>query len=375
MVAPLDDISHLYGQNPANIRCSRGATNDSTTEEQASLDLALHLGREVVPLVSVIVSSYTTERLNDIQELLTSLQTQTYPNVEIVFVAEKSKELYERVNLLASKDRIMNLKTFFNDGPPGLASNRNYGVQRAAGEIIAFVDDDAVAFPNWVEEIVKTFAVHDDAIGVTGPLYPLWCTPTIDWLPEEFYWLIGCPTPAWIGGTSVQPVRNAWGGNMAFRRSAFGICSFNQNLGWNASGDRASPSGLAAEDVVFSLRVVQATGRHILYNPAIKLRHKVYQYRLSKDFVRRRSFWEGYTKASLSKLLDNERTIELSTELSLLRRILVGVLPKALWQLTCEPLAARRTLSLTAAVLFHLGIGYSVARFYPLRTPFVRRYM
>jgi glycosyltransferase involved in cell wall biosynthesis len=344
-------------------------------EEQTSLDHSFSVNREVDPLVSVVVSSYTTERLNDIQELLTSLQAQTYPNVEIIFVGEKSKELCERVNLLASEGRIRVLKTFFNDGATGLASNRNYGVQRAGGEIIAFVDDDAIAFPNWVEEIVKTLSVHDDAIGVTGPLYPLWCTPTISWLPEEFYWLIGCPTPAWIGGTSVKAVRNAWGGNMAFRRSAFDICSFNQNLGWNVSGGQASPSGFAAEDVVFSLRVAQATGRHILYNPAIKLRHKVYQYRLSRDFVRRRSFWEGYTKASLSRLLGNQKTVKLSAEFSLLWRILVGVLPKALWQLTCQPLAARRTLSLTARVLFHLGIGYSAARFSPLGTTFVRRYM
>jgi glycosyltransferase involved in cell wall biosynthesis len=326
------------------------------------------------PLVSVVVSGYATARLDDIQELLGSLQTQTYPRIEIIFVGEKSKELFNRVSALALEGGNRNLKTFFNDGPPGLASNRNCGVQHSDGEIIAFIDDDAIAFPDWVEEIVKTFSTRDDAIGVTGPAYPAWCAPSVSWLPVEFYWLISCPTPAWIGGPSLRPVRNAWGVNMAFRRAAFSVCPFDVNLGWNVSGGRASPAGLAAEDTIFSLRVVQATGRLILYNPAVKVRHKVYEYRLSKEFIRRRSFWEGYTKASLERLLDGEKTATLTTEFSLLRRILVGVLPRTLRQIIYEPVVAQRIMGLIAAALPHIAIGYAAGRLPWLGSPFVRRY-
>ncbi|MCL0036315.1 glycosyltransferase family 2 protein [Dehalococcoidia bacterium] len=47
--------------------------------------------------MSIIITSYTTERLGDIYELLNSIKAQSYPDIETIFIAEHSKELYERV--------------------------------------------------------------------------------------------------------------------------------------------------------------------------------------------------------------------------------------------------------------------------------------
>ena len=92
----------------------------------------------------------------------------------------------------------------------------------ANGDIITFTDDDALPFPEWLEEIVKTFTGGDSIIGVTGLALPLWQEESMNWFPEEFYWMIGCT--AFSKLTEVEEVRNAWGANMSFTKEAFISC-------------------------------------------------------------------------------------------------------------------------------------------------------
>ena len=116
------------------------------------------------PLLSVVVTSYTTDRLADIYELLDSVAGQDYVNMETVFVAERSLELMERVREYADYRAIPNVQVVFNDGAPGLSAARNVGIGQAKGDIIAFVDDDVVLFPDWAQEMVKAY-VDESVIG------------------------------------------------------------------------------------------------------------------------------------------------------------------------------------------------------------------
>ena len=125
------------------------------------------------PFLSVVVTSYTTEHLENIYALLDSIKNQTYKNTEIIFIAEHSQDLYAKVKAYAEEKSISNMKVVFNDGEPGLSVARNLGVKHSTGDIIGFTDDDALLFPDWAEQIVK--ALEDDqAIGVTGSAFPLW---------------------------------------------------------------------------------------------------------------------------------------------------------------------------------------------------------
>ena len=47
--------------------------------------------------VSVVISAYSMERINDIVDLLESLKKQTYKNFEIVFVVDGNKELMKKM--------------------------------------------------------------------------------------------------------------------------------------------------------------------------------------------------------------------------------------------------------------------------------------
>jgi glycosyltransferase involved in cell wall biosynthesis len=270
------------------------------------------------PLLSIIITSYTTERLKDIFDLLKSIQSQTYENIEVVFVAERSRELMEKVKEHADKIGLANIRVVFNDGKQGLSAARNLGIKMAVGEIIAFVDDDAVLCPQWAEEIVKTYLKDTSVIGVTGSIYPLWVNGSVKWFPEEFDWILSCTR--WFPYEKLTEVRNVWGGNFSFRKEAFELCGyFNTNFGF----PKGTYEGSLGEDNEFSMRVRSITKKRIVYNPSIKVYHKVHSYRLRWSFIARRAFNMGRSRRMLKMYYSGKGSGEnvLSTEFLLLRRI------------------------------------------------------
>ena len=326
-------------------------------------------------LVSVVLTTYAADRLKDVEDALDSLQAQTYPNLEIIFVGESAPGVCEHVLSYARKREITNLKAVFNDGKPGLSAARNLGIQQARGEIIGFLDDDAIAYPDWAQEMATSLAEEDGPIAVTGPALPAWEDESMDWFPEEFFWIISCHAPA-SGRGPVRGVRNVWGVNMGFRREAFDRGCFDERLGGNMGAADGSKLGLLGEDTLFSMRVREETGRPLVYNPRLRVRHKVYAYRLNSRFVRRRAFWEGYTKAWLKRShgRDGDAASVLATEYRLLRRIMLGFFPRAIAGLGREPGRSWRQLRLAVNALAHVALGYAAAAGGPLGDAVCRRY-
>jgi len=313
--------------------------------------------------MSIVITSYTAERLKDIYELLDSIKAQTYPKNETIFLAERSRELYDQVKAYAEKEAIPNMKVVFNRHGAGLSAARNLGIKHTSGSIIGFVDDDVVLFPDWVERMVKTYE-NDAVIGVTGPAFPLWEEAAMAWFPEEFYWIISCT--AWFDGNSVKEVRNAWGHSMSFRKEAFQTCLFADTFGRTEGAHEAGKRGPVGEDSEFSINLRRKTGRAIVYNPDVKVWHKVYRYRLTPSFIRRQAYWQGYTKAMFKKLYSGGNGQDkdvLAVERTLLRRILLRLFPGIATGFFRHPAVAWKKLSLTVKVLFHLTLGYFSAVF------------
>jgi glycosyltransferase involved in cell wall biosynthesis len=304
------------------------------------------------PLLSLVVTSYTTERLNDIFELLESIKNQTYKNIEVIFVAERSRELLQRVKAYTEEKSIPNVKVVFNDGEPGLSVARNLGIKHSMGDIISFTDDDALLFPDWAEQTVKALE-NDQAIGVTGSAIPLWEDESLKWLPEEFYWLVSCI--AWTGWTETRVVRGAFGANMAFRREAFADgCLFSPNAGYA----RASRHQPVSDDLEFSLRVRKRTGKPIIFNPGPRVRHRVNRKRLGWRFVTARSHQIGCTRRIIRKHYADELGTS-EQERQVLKgtlRLLLG-LPR---EFVTKPVLAYKKFSLILVVLTSVAVGYLV---------------
>jgi glycosyltransferase involved in cell wall biosynthesis len=304
--------------------------------------------------VSIITTSYTLDRLQDVIELLDSIQAQTYKNIETLIVTERSPKLAGSIKKYIADEGYLHMQVLYNEGEWGASAARNLAIGQAKGDIVALVDDDALLFPDWAEETVKTYAEDGSLIGVTGPILPLWEEPA-GWFPRELYWIFSC---TYWDMTDKTEVRNGYGTNLSFCREAFDSGErFKTSLGVKGRGQRGwqEPGG---EEVEFSLRVQRKTGKRIIYNPQVRVKHKVYRYRLTAGFIAKRAYWEGYAKAMLNRWYRPGGKAVLSTEYELLRRILFRLLPQIANRLFRQPLIALCQLWVVLMVLTCVAGGY-----------------
>ncbi|GEC73459.1 Glycosyltransferase, GT2 family [Flavobacterium flevense] len=115
---------------------------------------------------SLIICTYM--RPESLLRLLQSVQEQTlYPN-EILIV---DGSINNDTTLVLEQNRFQNLYYFLvSKENRGLTKQRNFGITKVAdsSEIVCFLDDDTVLETDYFEEIIKTFKIKNEAIGVGG---------------------------------------------------------------------------------------------------------------------------------------------------------------------------------------------------------------
>jgi len=120
-------------------------------------------GGRVKPLVSVIIPTY--KRAHTLKYVLEGLKGQTYRNFEVVVVFKAAGDSTEEVLKEYGKD--LPIKTIMQkDG--FITDAYNLGLKEANGQIIAFLDDDAVPYPNWLEEHVRIYNEYREVGGISG---------------------------------------------------------------------------------------------------------------------------------------------------------------------------------------------------------------
>jgi glycosyltransferase involved in cell wall biosynthesis len=101
-------------------------------------------------------------------KLLNSVKMQTlYPN-EILIIDGSANEETKK---MLEQNSFQNLDYFqVSNEDRGLTKQRNYGVARVTGdsEVVCFLDDDTILEPNYFEEIIRTYTVFPEALGVGG---------------------------------------------------------------------------------------------------------------------------------------------------------------------------------------------------------------
>lgn len=107
------------------------------------------------PLVSIIMPCHNGERY--IQQSIQSVINQSYSNWELLVVDDKSTDLtIDIVRDYSGKD--VRVKLLFNDNHVGRPfAPRNYGIARAQGDYIAFLDCDDLWKESHLENLIKVF--------------------------------------------------------------------------------------------------------------------------------------------------------------------------------------------------------------------------
>ncbi|MHC4608068.1 MAG: glycosyltransferase family 2 protein, partial [Planctomycetota bacterium] len=199
--------------------------------------------------VSVVIP--TVDRQEAAYNLLRHLEYQTVRPHEIIVVdqtAEPSKRLseYAGVRYLRLRER-------------GLPNARNVGAAEATGDVVLFVDDDAIPVPKLVEAHAAAYA--DATVGgVGGRLVGGYDTP--DPRAPVGAFLRNGTVVRNFQSTERREVRHLPGGNMSFRRDVLERVRFDTSFGGAAIG----------EETDFCLRAAR-TGCRFVFEPEAEVEH------------------------------------------------------------------------------------------------------
>ncbi len=261
--------------------------------------------------LSVIICTYNREKY--LYNVLKSIADNNFPTAqyEIVLVNNNSKDRTEAI-----------CQQFANDFPQvdfhycveikqGLSHARNRGIAEAQGDIIIYVDDDAVVNKEYLLTYWDFFAVHPEAYAAGGPVVPQYETEEPRWMSHYTLNLI---TGYQNHGNKQKPYTGKaypGGGNAAYRKVVFDTVGlFNPELGRNG----ASLAGSEEKDIFDKMRQANMP---FYYLPTAILYHQISAEKLTQDYFDRLTYGIGVS--------ERNRTLAISRGKYLKRLIAEGI--------------------------------------------------
>jgi glycosyltransferase involved in cell wall biosynthesis len=231
--------------------------------------------------ISVVICTYN--RASYIQEAMESLYTQTLSRdqYEVIVVNNNSSDNTELICQSFVESHNDAFYYYMNEPEQGASYARNTGARHAKSPLLCFMDDDALADPDYLERIVRFFETHPDAGGLGGriipryiPSEPVWMSHYVSSLVGQFHY-----SPE---ATVFKPGKYPLESNMIIRKADFDrINGFNTALPGVKGELRIGGEG---KDFFFRL---QALGHQVYYDPAIRVQHVVETVKLTREYMYR----------------------------------------------------------------------------------------
>ena len=262
------------------------------------------------PTVSVIICAYTEDRWSLLEDSVASVEAQTAPPVEIILCIDHNEELLRRCErrfVWGRQAKAVPLIVVANKYDGHLGSARNTAAEIARGEVLAFLDDDAAAAVDWLEQLIAPFS-DPRVAAVGGAPLPRFEKQRPRWFPREFDWVFGC---AYRGLPLTRaPLAHLIGANMSAR------CSVLREIGGFHSDDH--------DDMDMCHRIAHA-GHRVLYEPLAIVYHFVPATRTTWHYFWRRCYLVN--RGKVEAFANMQEASSLDAELTFVARTLTtGVL-------------------------------------------------
>ena len=113
--------------------------------------------------ISIIVAVYNTEKY--VEKTLLSLLNQTYKNIEIIVIDDKSTDKSNKIiKKLMKQDK--RIKLIENEKNSGLSYSRNIGLKNSTGSYIGYIDSDDYISENYYESLIKGMLKNKADLGI-----------------------------------------------------------------------------------------------------------------------------------------------------------------------------------------------------------------
>jgi glycosyltransferase involved in cell wall biosynthesis len=299
----------------------RGTGADLETEDSITMDSPT--------LISVLICTYN--RAHSLMKTLESVTAQSLPqgvDLEILVVDNNSNDGTRQV-AENFRRQFQGRFRYVLEECQGISYARNTGIRESKGEILAFIDDDEIAAPVWLQNITSNLYSGDWA-GAGGPVVSQWNWQPPAWWSDHSPFTLG-PLAAWASDPQVRLLAQPpVGANMAYRREAFdrfGV--FRTDLG------RVGKVLLHGEDTEFGRRLM-AAGLRLCYEPSAITFHPVDKSRVSRKYFL--DWWFNKGKSDIREFADLFQMKRLFP--ILLRLFRDAAVEAARWVITFDP--ARR---------------------------------
>lgn len=308
-------------------------------------------GRQLT--VSVAICAFSLQRWPALGRAMESVLRQSRSPDEIILVIDHNATLLEKCQAQWPECRVL-----ASVGSPGLSGARNTALDNGRGDLIAFLDDDAVAEPEWLASLEACYA-DDRVVAAGGVVIPAWATARPRWFPAEFDWVVGCSHSGMP--TTRAAVRNLIGANMSFRRSdLWRSGGFRDGLG------RIGALPMGCEETEACIRVQrEKPGVQVIYEPLAAVHHSVPTDRMSVSYFVSRCEAEGRSKAMVASFVGSQ--LGLSSERSYTSRVLPAAVGRYLRQGAAGEVAGLLKAAAVVVGLLVTTAGYVRGRIAGLR--------
>jgi len=250
-----------------------------TTQRTGYMNMNRSEEDALAPFVSILVPTYN--RADMLDQTLDSLLNQNYPKdkFELIVIDNNSSDhTREIVTRWRSRSHV-DVKYILEERQ-GVHYARNIGAHYARGDILYFTDDDMVADPHVLQEIVKPFTYSQQVACVTGRVLPKWHSPPADWVRQlctnSFLSLIDLPEDLLISSSDC----GVYSCHQAVRRKVLfqaGVFNPENTAGeWIGDGE----TGLNLK--------IQELGLLFAYTRRAVTYHMIPESRTTQDYLNRR---------------------------------------------------------------------------------------
>ncbi len=248
--------------------------------------------------MNISIAICTHNRAQSLYATISAVLKQQYTRgkLEVLVVDNCSSDNTRQITESLQTDSPIPLHYFYEE-KSGLSNARNLALKKAQGDVIIFIDDDAIPVSDhWAANIAAVY--EDPHVAVAGgdlsPEWPEGIRPT--WLPSFLLPPLGITRFKFNEVSSLRYPHYPWGANISYRKKNLQeIGGFSNQLGWSSNGTMIS-----GEETEMNLRL-ESAGKKVVYVPQAVVKHVISPEKLNEKWFFKRALGQGLSDAAIDQ--------------------------------------------------------------------------